>query len=348
MNVVKRNVSKRALGRASGEVKRLLLLGLTALVLVACGGAAKTAPLPPPPPTPPTDAMAWMPADSMVLGHLLVGPFKGTPFWDVWASFQQKRKQLQFWIDSDLVDELTLSAKDVESQKASFVAVVRGRFGAGYLDGLAARDQLLIEQRGLLRMVTRPEAVWCQLTPDLILAASADRADWLATRATQGPAVAIKDSAFYGALAERVGFERVEFAVLVDDPEGKGKERLEHDSAQFGVGLPNGMIDKMVRAGLSVDMGPEVALLAVGEAATPEGAQSMRESAEHSLNSLTNNMFVGMFGLRPFVSAIKAENQGNHVTVHANYVASDLYGLINKLSSVLGMAISRGASQSSP
>jgi hypothetical protein len=59
-------------------------------------------------------------------------------------------------------------------------------------------------------------------------------------------------------------------------------------------------------------------------------------------------MFVGMFGLRPFVSAIQAESQGNHVTVHAKYLATDLYALVNKLSSVLGMATSRGASPSSP
>jgi hypothetical protein len=284
----------------------------------------------------------------MVLGHVLIPPFKGTPIWDLWAGFQQKRRQLQFWVDSNLVDELTLSAKNVESQQPSFVAVVKGRFGAGYLDGLAARDQLVVQQRGLLRMYTRPEAVWCQLTPELILAASADRADWLATRAAQGPGTPLKDTAFYQALAQRVGFERAELAVLVDDPEGKGKQRLEEDSAQFGVGIPTAMIDKMLRAGLSVDMGPEVGLLAVGEAATPEGAQSMRESPQNSLNSLTNNMFVGMFGLRPLLSAIKAESQGNHVTVHANYVATDLYGLINKLSSVLGMAMGGGAAPSSP
>ena len=104
----------------------------------------------------------------------------------------------------------------------------------------------------------------------------------------------------------------------------------------------------MVRAGLWVDVGPEVALLAVGEAATPEGAQSMRETAENTLRSLTNNMFVGMFGLRPFLSAIHAENQDNHVVVRANYVAEDLYALINKLSSVLGMASAAGSAPSAP
>ncbi len=329
------------------------LLGLFALALAACGGATQTtaktaAPTPPPPPTPPTEAMAWMPADSAVLAHVLIGPFKGTPIWDLWSSYQHKRRDLQFWIDSELVDELTIGANNMESKQPSFVAVVRGRFGAGYLDGLAARDQLAPEERGLLRTYTRPEAVWCQLTPEIILAASLDRGDWLAVRATQGPAITIKESAFYRALAERVGFERAELAVLVDDPEGKGKERLEHDAARFGVGVPSAMIEKMVRAGLSVDIGSEVALLAVGEAPTPEGAQSMREAAESALRSLTNNMFVGMFGLRPFLSAIQADNQENFVIVRANYVAAELYALIHKLSSVLGMAVAAGSAPGAP
>ncbi|MFT3922454.1 MAG: hypothetical protein QM778_07970 [Myxococcales bacterium] len=322
-------------------------LSLWLFLFSACGGA-KPAAVAPPPPTPPTDAMAWMPEDSMVLGHALIAPFKGTPFWDLWASMQAKQRRLQFWVDSNLVDELTLSAKNVESAQPSFVAVVKGRFGEGYLEGLGTREQLVAQQRGLLRLYVRPEAVWCQLNAELILAASADRADWLVARASQGPATPIKDAPLYNALAGRLGFETAELAVLVDDPEGKGKQRLEEDSARFGVGIPSGMIDEMRRAGVAVDMGPEIALLAVGEAATPEGAQSMRESAEHSLNSLTNNMFVGMFGLRPFVSAIQAENEGNHVKVHAKYLATDLYGLLSKLQSVLGMASGRGASTSSP
>ena len=54
-------------------------------------------------------------------------------------------------------------------------------------------------------------------------------------------------------------------------------------------------------------------------------------------------MFVGMFGLRPIIKAIGAETQGNYVAVRATYQEAELYGLIDKLKSVLGMAFSRSA-----
>jgi|GEM_PF-6301306 len=339
---------KSSPARACLRFMASLSLGLLFTSFMACGGAKPAPAAPPPPPTPPTEAMAWMPADSMVLGHAVIPPFKGTPFWDFWTSFQASQRHVQFWIDTDLVDEVTLSAKDLDGQQPSFVAVVKGRFGEGYLDGLAARDQLVVQPRGLLRTVTRPEAVWCQLNAELIVAASPERADWLVARASQGPGTPIKDTPLYATLAGKLGFETSALAVLVDDPEGKGKQRLEEDTARLGVGIPSAVMHEMVRAGLSLQMGTEIGLLAVAEAATPEGARSMRESAEQSLDSLSSNMFVGMFGLRPFVAAIHTENEGNHVLVHARYPATELYALMGKLQSVLGMAMGRAAGSSAP
>jgi hypothetical protein len=337
------------LGRGTGFKRSWVgCWGLIALLFTACAGSPKPAAAPPPPPTPPSEPLAWMPEDSTLLAHALIPPFRGTPLWDMWLDLQAKRRQLQFWIDSNLVDELTLGAKGVESPAPSFIAVVKGRFGAGYLEGLAARDQIPGQERGLLRVYTRPEATWAQLSPELIVAASPDRAEWLVTRAALGPATPIKDGALFRGLAERAAFEQAELALLVEDPEGKGKERLEQNTQRLGMGLPDEVMDEIVRAGVSVEMGPNVGLVAVGEAATPQGAEQIKRSVEHALNSLANNMFVGMFGLRPFITALHAETQGFHVSVRGSFPQQDLFALLGKLKSILGMAGSRGAPTSEP
>jgi hypothetical protein len=318
-------------------------------LLVACGGAPKPAPAPPPPPTPPSDPMAWMPEDARLLLHVVAPAFRGTPIWELWTSFQQKRRELQFWFDPELVDELTLAATELETEQPKFVAVVRGRFGAGYLDGLAARDHVALEQRGLLRVYARPEGVFSQLSPELILVASSARADWVVARAAQGPGTPVEDGPLFRSLASRVGFGQAELALLLEDPEGKGKQRLEHDSASLGVGLPDAVMAELARAGISVDMGSAegrvpsaVALAAVVESQSAEGAASIRQATERSLESLASNMFVGMFGLRPFVDAIAVGSEGSYVSVRAQYAQADLFALIGKLKNVLGMARAQG------
>ncbi len=316
--------------------------------MLGCGGSTPAAVSVPPPPEPPKDALAWMPADSALVARAELAPFRGTPLWALWTDFQKKRKQLQFWIDNDLVDEVTLSASQLDQPQPSFVAAVRGRFGEGYLDGLALKEQLPSETLGLVRGFKRPEAVWVQVTADLIVACSHDRAPWLATRSEAGPGVAVRETALFQSLAERTAFSTAHLVALIEDPEGKGKARLEKDSERLGVGLPDDVIDEIKRAGVSVVMGPEISLSVQAEAASVEGAESIRSTATRSLDALASNMFVGMFGLRPIIKAIRAETQGNYVSVRAKYQDSELYGLIDKLKTVLGMAMSRNAATSEP
>lgn len=324
---------------------------LSVLWMLGCGGSSQgvgVVTAPPRAPEPPRAPLAWMPEDSTLLGRASIAAFRGTPIWELWANFQQKRKELQFWIDSDLVDEVMLSATQLDQPQPSFVAAVRGRFGEGYLEQLAIRDQLVGENRGLLRVYQRPEAIWVQVTSELVVACSHDRAEWLVQRSATGDGEPIRDTDLYASLAERSAFAQSHLVVLIDDPEGKGKQRLEADSSRLGVGLPDAVIDEIKRVGLTVSMGPEISLQAVAESISPEGAETIRSTVVRSLDALSSNMFVAMFGLRPFVKAIHAETQAGYVRVYGKYRDADLYELIDKLKSVLGMAMARGGATSEP
>jgi hypothetical protein len=282
-----------------------------------------------------------MPQDAELLGHASLAALRTSPLWGPWSDFQAGPRGLRVWIDADLIDDVTLAGNGIESKTPSFVAVLKGRFGAGYLERLAGEAQVIGETRGLLRVYSRPEASWVQLTPELVLACSADRLDWLVTRAAQGPATLVRETALFKSLSQRVAFESAELAALVDDPEGKGRARLERNTAAIGVQIPG----ELLRAGLSIDLGPEVFLAAVAEASSAEGAESIRAAVEQQLAALASNMFVGMFGLRPFVSALHAESQGSHVTLRGQISEAQLTSLLGKLRSVLSMATAQGTSQ---
>jgi hypothetical protein len=315
------------------------------VVGVACGGTQRPEVQEAPKvPVPPTEPLAWMPEDAALVGRAVLAPLRGTPLWDLWTKAVQVQPEITGWIDMDRVDEVTLSGAGIESAQPSFVAVVKGRFGEGYLEQVAQAKQLSGEARGLLRVYVTPEAGFAQLNPELLLVASPDRLSWLVARAEAGPGEPIRDSLLFRSLAERLAFEQSSLSLLVDDPEGKGRERVARDARSYGLRIP----DDLLRAGVSAAVGPQVTLAAVAEAAAEEGARSVRDTVERSLSGLASNMLVAMFGLRPLVTAFHAEAQGAHVVVRGSVSQEDLFSALGKLQFILDMAATQRASAQEP
>ena len=99
-----------------------------------------------------------------------------------------------------------------------------------------------------------------------------------------------------------------------------------------------GLTDDVVRAGLSVDVGPDVTVVAVAE--TPDGAQAqaLQQRVTDTLTALSRNLLVGILGLRPVVGALKTTSEQNFVTVRGTIPQVDLEPALRKLSAMLQMA----------
>src|SRR5947209_3395134 len=97
-----------------------LCLGL----LVGCSARQSQLEVAPPPPVPPSEPLAWMPADTTLLGHADVTTFRSTPIWDFWNDLQRGPHPLPLWIDEALVDDVTFSGRGLDAQP-SFVGVAK-------------------------------------------------------------------------------------------------------------------------------------------------------------------------------------------------------------------------------
>jgi hypothetical protein len=304
--------------------------------------------------------MAWMPSDADVVGRVTLEPFRKTEMWAMWTELQADSQPFMSFIDLALVDEVMLGGR-LEGQKPetlaegsdsppsprrpSFVSVIRGRFGADYLAKLAVKHQLTPQQRGLLTVYTRPQESWAQLTPELLLVFSADRADAVVARAGQGDAVALRSTPLYQSLAARLKFETAHLAMMAEDTSGAGRDMLRAQGAPSSIGS---LADDVVRAGLSVDVGSEISVSAVAE--TPDGAQAqaLQQRVNHTLDALGRNLIVGILGLRPVIGALKTSNEQNFVTVRGSIPEADLAPALHKLSTMLQMASAASAQSAQP
>jgi hypothetical protein len=324
---------------------------LLALFMLACAGSQKPAE-PPPPPAPPTEPGAWLPADANVVARVVLEPFRGTPLWKLWTDVSRSGQPFTDFIDLSLVDEITLGGHLEEAPAGApaaspdaplarhqprFVAAVRGRFGAGYLAGLATSHQLAVQQRGQLALIARPDEVWCQITPELILAFSPDLTEQVVARASAGPGFPVREGVLYKSLAGRVGFEAADLALLAEDTSGAGKEALRTQSSRLA-----NLADDVQRAGLSVDMGTDVLVKAVAETPDAAKAEALHQSVAQTLDSLGRNLFVGILGLRPVVTALKPSSEANFVKVDGSIASADLTPVLNRLSSMLELAAQAG------
>jgi hypothetical protein len=321
------------------------LVGLLCLQLltVAC---AKPTPQKVEPAKPPVTALAWLPAESQVVAKVTLAPWRNTPVWSLWEENQSKANAFPTWLDVGLVDELAIGGElgaNVPAEgepKGSFVAAVKGRFGEGYLAKLAARDQSPVEKHGAWSFYTMQDLRWLQTAADVIVVCSPDRADFVAARATEGgETVPAADRSLMRSLAERLNVAGADLALMAEDNSGQGKSELEKRGAQLGL---SPLARDLVRAGLSIDMGSTVQLSLAAETPDAESAQRLKLNVDETLSMFSRNMFVGLLGLRPLVAALKASQEGSHVTVRGALAEADVSALLSKAASMLEMAAQGG------
>jgi hypothetical protein len=327
--------------------RRALCLSMwCALVLAACGKQNKVETVPPPP-KPPTEPLAWLPSDANVVGRVELAPFRQSSLWPMLDELQPGEHSFSSFIDIDLIDEVTLGGKlegqkdepqgdaPPDPKKPSFVSVIRGRFGDTYLANVALKQQLAPQQKGLLTIYARKQESWAQLAPDLLLVFSPDREAQVVERAGQGDGVAVRSTALYQALASKIAFDSADLVVIAEDTTGMGRDALRKQSARVGIAP---LADDVTRAGLSVDLGNDVAVVAVAE--TPDNAQAeqLKKRVTDTLTALSRNLIVGVLGLRPVVGALETSSEQNFVTVRGSIPQADLEPALRKLSTMLQMA----------
>jgi hypothetical protein len=324
--------------------RRAWFLTALALGLVACAGSQRKSE-PPPAPTPPTEPMAWVPADASVVARVALEPFRASSMWTLWSELEARSPAVTSFVDIALVDEVTLGGY-IEEKPAGgslppprFVAVLRGRFGAGYLAKLAASQGLVVKPRGLLQVVERPQEHWAQVSPELLLSFAPALAERMVARAAEGPDVAVRKGVLYQTLAKGVSFEAADLALLAEDKSGAGRAALREQGVP---GRVNRMTEELVRGGLSIDMGKQIVVKVLAEAPDAAKAQSVQQLVTDTLDSLGSNMFVALFGLRPLVTAFKATSEGSFVHVEGSVPESDLEPVLRKLSTMIQLAAESG------
>jgi hypothetical protein len=311
-------------------------LGCLALaLLLACGGAQRRAPAQPAPPVPPSDPWAWLPEDAAFVGTLVVAPFRGTPLWPVWERARRERLALGNLVDPEKVDRALIAGVPRGDQTPSFVASLTGTFGPGYLQEQAQQQGVAPDPRGLLTFYRAGELSFAQVYPELIVVCSDDRVDAVAGRAAQGPQAKVRDGALFVSLAARVNIETADFALLAEDREGDKKALAQRRAERYGLTFS---ADEVVRGAVSVDMGPETQLAGVVETTGPNQAEALRKTLDDTLTSLGGNMFVGLLGLRPLISALGVQSEGKYVALRGGVSSSELESTLERLAGMLDAA----------
>lgn len=309
------------------------------LLLAACAGATP-APKPPEPPKPPTVPMAWLPAESQVIASLTLAPWRSTPLWAAWEQTQNKPGALPSWIDVTLIDSLAVGGQLAEQGKGSFVAAMNGRFEAGYLDKLAARDKAPAEKHGAFTFYVAEELRFLQTAPNVVVVCTADRADAVAARAAEGgETIAVASRTLVQSLGARLSSDDADLVLMAEDTTGEGKSQLEKQGARFGL---KPLARDVVRAGLSVNLGDPVGLALAAETPNPEAAAQLKLAVDETLGAFSRNMFVGLLGLRPVLEALKASQDGSHVTVRGAMAEAEVRALFSKAASMIELAAKSG------
>jgi hypothetical protein len=323
----------------TSRLSRLSCCLLLATAL-ACGGAQRPAPAQPAPPVPPSDPWAWLPEDAEFVGLLVVAPFRGTPLWPVWERARREQLALGNLVDPDKLERTLIGGTPRGDQTPSFVATLTGTFGPGYLEQQAKQQGVAPEPKGQLTFYRSGELAFAQVYPELILVCSTDRLDAVAARAAQGPLAKVRDSAIFVSLAARVNIETADLALLAEDRAGDKKALAQRRAARFGLTFS---ADELVRGALSVDMGPETQLAAVVETTGPSQAETLRQTLDEALTSLGGNLFVGLLGLRPLISALAVTSDGKYVALRGSVNQSELDATLERVAGMLDATASQPA-----
>ncbi len=279
----------------------------------------------PEPLKPPSEPLAWLPEDASLVVRVELAPLRDSPFWKMWNDLQPGSDTFAEWVDLERVDEILLGGRMARERLGSFVAALKGRFGAGYLTQRALADQTLAEPRGLLTIYKRPDAVWTQVSPELLVVCSPDRLEALVERAGRGPGLPIKNDALYRSLAGRLALEASHLAILAEDPEGEGREALKKHGARFGLAP---LLNNVARAGIAIEVGANVVVTAAAETPSVGHALELERSVRNTLEALSLNIIVGVLGLRPALAALKPSTDGNYVYVRGSMAEADVQKLL--------------------
>lgn len=310
------------------------------LSAIACGGAQRRAPAQPAPPVPPSDPWAWLPEDAAFVGLLAVAPFRGTPLWPAWERARRERLSLGNLVDPDKLERAMIGGTARGDQTPSFVAALTGVFGPGYLEQQAAQQGVAAEPRGLLTFYRAGELAFAQVYPELIVVCSGDRVQSVAARAAQGPLARVREGALFVSLAARVNIESADLALLAEDREGDKKALAQRRAERYGLSFA---AEELVRGALSVDMGPETQLAGVVETTGPNQAEALRATLDGALTSLGGNLFVGLLGLRPLVTALGVQSEGKYVTMRGGVSSAELEATLERLAGMLDAVVSQPA-----
>lgn len=316
---------------------RLPLLFCLLLAVAACASKQPPAPALPAVPVPPKEPWAWLPEDGTFVGQLVLEPFRGTPLWSLWENARKDQRALGDLIDPAKIERAVFSGVGKGQDTPSFVAALTGKFGEGSVAAAAARQNIAAETQGLITIYRYDQVAVAHVYPELIVACSFDKLAWLGERSSQGPAVKVQESALYKSLAPRVAMGTADFALIAEDPSGDAKAVAERQAQRYGLAVS---ASDLVRAGVSIDLGPMTQLGAVVETTNPQAAQALKGSAEATLSGLSNNIFVGLLGVKPLVAALRASNDGNYVAVAGSVKLEDLNRALDRVAGMLGVAMS--------
>jgi len=317
-----------------------LLVSLVLASLGACAGKQTPAAAVASAPVPPTEPWAWLPEDGTFVGQLVLEPFRGTPLWSLWENARKDQRALGDLIDPEKIERAVFSGVGHGQSTPSFVAALTGKFGEGSVAAAAARQNIAAEAQGLITVYRYDQVAVAQVYPELIVACSVDKLQWLAARSSQGPGVKVNDSALYKSLAPRVAMATADFAVIAEDPSGDARAIAERQAQRYGLAVSAG---DLVRGGISIDLGPMTQLGAVVETSGPQQAEALKGSAEATLAGLSSNIFVGLLGVKPLVAALHASADGNYVAVGGSVKLTDLNRALDRLAGMLGIAMSGSA-----
>lgn len=314
--------------------RRTLLCSLSLLWLLGCVAATPKVVAPPPPPKPPEDPWSWLPEDATTIGHVELTALRKSQLWPLWSELEREQ-HLTSWVALDKVDELSFGGSGQSRDDLSFVASLEGSFSEGELGELAARDQLAPEQRGLLTVYRRPDAVWTQINSKLIVACTPDRLDALVARASAGPGTPVKQGGLFRSLAERTGLEQAHAAIIAEDSEGKRKDLIERQASRYGLGS---IVREAVRLGASLEVGSSYRLVAVAEAADATRAEGLETAVRDKLDALASNFLVRILGVGKLISSLRPSTDGNYVFVRADVAEEELNQLLHRLQGALDLA----------
>jgi hypothetical protein len=124
--------------------------------------------------------------------------------------------------------------------------------------------------------------------------------------------------------------------LLAEDREGNRKALAQQRAQRYGLTFS---AEELVRGGLSLDMGPTSQLAAVLETTGPAQAEQLRQSLDDTLAVLGGNLFVGLLGLRPLVSALATSNDGKYVAVRGSISQAELDATLERVAGMLDAAI---------